>query len=84
MVDGTRGLWLPGFIEESWEILMRAFVISQLTMMSTWFGIILILVALLLPRDYVIILGIAVLLTDDAHLQKMFGNIRKLLESWWK
>lgn len=62
---------------------MRKFIIGQLTMMSTWFGLLIILVALLLPRDYIIIVGVVMLLTDDTHLKKFFDGMRAILESWW-
>lgn len=63
---------------------MRTYIINQLTQASTWYGLIIILAALLFPKSWIFVIGLLVLVTDDTKINKFFLEFRKDLELWWK
>lgn len=63
--------------------MFRTFVIDQLTQLSTWLGALIILFALVTPPSWVVVLGIAILITDDTRLRNFFTVMKKSLEEWW-
>lgn len=48
---------------------MKKYLLTQLTQVSAWIGLTLILVAFIAPREYIALLGIALILTDDEALK---------------
>lgn len=63
---------------------MKNYIITQLTQTSTWYGLIIILAALLLPKSWIVVLGLLVLVTDDTKINKFFLELRTDLQKWWK
>lgn len=48
---------------------MQKYILGQLSQVSFWIGVVLVLIAFTAPRVYIVILGIALMLTDDAALK---------------
>ena len=64
--------------------MFRTFVISRLTQSSTWYGLIIVLVAFLLPRNWIVFAGILIAVSDDTKVQAFFNGMRREIELWWK
>lgn len=63
---------------------MRNFIISQLTQMTTWLGLLFILAGVFLPHAWIIVLGLLIVVTDDKRFQRFFDTMRQALEEVWK
>lgn len=63
--------------------MFRNFVISQLTQASTWFGLMIVLGAIFLPSNWVIVMGLMIMITNDLKLNTFFAGMRKEIESVW-
>lgn len=63
--------------------MFRDFVITQLTQASTWFGLIIVLGAIFLPSNWVVVLGLMIMITNDTKLYAFFAGMRKEVETWW-
>lgn len=63
--------------------MFRNFVITQLTQASTWFGLIIVLGAIFLPSNWVVVLGLMIMITNDTKLYAFFAGMRKEVEIWW-
>lgn len=50
------------------------YIINQLTQMSAWIGVGVILSAMFLPRSFIICFGIALIIIPDNKLQKKFAE----------
>lgn len=48
---------------------MKKYILTQLTQVSSWIGVLIIVMALIVPRQYIVFLGIALILVDDAALK---------------
>lgn len=62
---------------------MRKFIIDQLTQSSTWFGILLIVCALIVPRNIVVGVGLVVMFTNDVKTKTFFDELRKWIAAEW-
>lgn len=67
---------------------MKKYLLNQLTSVSAWIGAILVLAAFAFPRDYIAIIGLALIMVPDATLrnwvakqspglQKFFDDLSK-------
>lgn len=65
---------------------MKKYILSQLTQVSAWIGILIVLGAFFAPRSYIVFFGIALALTDDAALKAWVAKrspwIAKKLDEW--
>ncbi len=48
---------------------MKKYLISQLTQVSAWIGVCVILAAFFAPRSVIVVLGVLLILTDDEWLR---------------
>lgn len=62
---------------------MKNYIVKQLTQSSAWIGAGVIIAALILPRSFIIVLGIILIVVPDNQLQKKFSEwspaVRKAL-----
>lgn len=63
--------------------MFRDYVISKLSQSSAWIGLALVLGSFILPRTFILFIGILLILNDDAKLQSTFAKLRANLEKWW-
>lgn len=63
--------------------MFRNYVISKLSQSSSWIGLALLLGSFVLPRTFIMFVGILLILNDDAKLQSTFAKLRTNLEKWW-
>jgi len=48
---------------------MKKYLISQLTQISAWIGLLLVVSAFLVPRSWILVFGILLIITDDEALK---------------
>lgn len=67
---------------------MKKYILSQLTQVSAWIGIALILMAFFAPRSYIVIAGALLILTDDEALKSWVAKrspwLANKIEEWTK
>lgn len=67
---------------------MKKYILGQLTQVSFWIGIILVVAAGIVPRMYIISMGIALILTNDEALKawvvKQSPWLAAKIEEWTK
>jgi hypothetical protein len=63
---------------------IKKYIITQLTDVSAYIGLFIVLAAIFLPRSFIFIAGIALILTDDAWCRKKMEQwspkLREILE----
>lgn len=73
-----------------WRYLMLKYLLGQLTQMTSWIGIVLIICALIAPRWAIIVLGVILFITHDEALKGWVTKnapgitdwINKTIASW--
>lgn len=67
---------------------MKKYILSQLTQVSTWIGIVVFLAAFCAPREYIAFLGIALVLTHDEWLKNWVNKeapwLAAKIDEWTK
>lgn len=53
---------------------MKKYIIKQLTQSSAWIGAGVIIAALILPRSFIMMLGVALIIIPDDVLRKKFAQ----------
>lgn len=51
---------------------MKNYLLKKLTQSTVWMGLLVIVAAFVLPRDYIAIMGLAFMVTDDSHINAIF------------
>lgn len=62
--------------------MIKSFIVSKLTQLSAWLGLITILGAFAFPRSWIVLLGAIMILTDDAKLQQFFAKRSPKIKEW--
>jgi hypothetical protein len=63
---------------------MRTFILTKLTQVSAWMGLLVVVGAFFFPRTFLVFVGLVLLLNDDTWLQSKFKFMRDELEKRWK
>lgn len=63
---------------------MKKYLLGQLSQVSAWIGIILIFAAFLLPREYIVFLGLALILTHDEALKGWVAKQAPGITKWFE
>ncbi len=67
---------------------MAKWFFAQLTQVSAWIGLAVVISAVLLPREYIAILGVVLILVDDDILKNLMNkyapSLAKKIEEWTK
>jgi hypothetical protein len=65
---------------------MKKYLLAQLTQVSAWIGLIIIIAAFIAPREWIAVGGLALILTDDEALKGWVAKhapwIAKKFEDW--
>lgn len=64
--------------------MFRTWALMKLTQISAWMGLIVVLGAMMLPRTFLVFIGIILLLNDDTWLQVKFSTLKSELAKRWK
>lgn len=63
---------------------MKKYLLAQLAQVSAWIGIVIIVAAFIAPREYIAILGIALILTDDEALKGWVNKHAPGIAKWFE
>ena len=63
---------------------MKKWFLLQLTEVTAWIGFILILSAFFAPREYIAILGVVLIATDDEALKAWLAKRSPKLQAWFQ
>lgn len=67
---------------------MKKYILAQLTQVSAWIGLLIIIAAFIAPRGYIVIFGVALILTDDEALKTWVAKrspwLAAKIEEWTK
>lgn len=61
--------------------MFKKYLLNQLTDVSAWIGLAVIVAALLLPRSFIVFLGILLILTNDEHLKSLVTKLAAEVKS---
>lgn len=64
--------------------MFRTWLLMKLTQLSAWMGLIVIFGAMILPRTFLVFIGLVLLLNDDTWLQSRFSTLKAELAKRWK
>lgn len=64
--------------------MLKAYIIDQLTQVSTWLGILIILFDVLGLRFLILVLGALLVFNNDFRVQSFFFGMKKNVERVWK
>lgn len=63
---------------------MKKWFLLQLTEMSAWIGFIIIIAAFIVPREYIALLGVLLIATDDDALKARVAKMSPGLAKWFE
>ncbi len=63
---------------------MKKYLLTQLTQVSAWIGVFIIIGAFLAPREYIAIFGLLLILTDDEALKGWVAKHAPGMVKWFE
>ncbi len=63
---------------------MKKYLIAQLSQVSAWIGVLVVIGAFIAPREYIAIFGIALILTHDEALKNWVARNAPGITKWFE
>lgn len=61
---------------------MKNYIIKQLTQTSAWIGLILVIGAVVMPRSWILFMGLILIITDDKNMAAFFARLSPSMKKW--